>query len=129
MATAQEKKSAATGDNEQALAEAQGVATGQRKQDDKPLLDPSEIEDDTAPMRDTDEVAGSIPGVFPSIFQNKTGDPCNFKFVKPHLLTWGPHVLRSRGWAAQANMAFMYWWMNRCQRIKALSAKKMVHQG
>ena len=39
-ATGQEKKSAATGDNEQALAEAPSSATGQRRRDDKPLLAP-----------------------------------------------------------------------------------------
>ena len=117
-ATGQEKKSAATGDNEQALAEAPTTATGQQEKS------AATGAGDRVPMWHTDEVAGSIPGVFPCIFQNKTGDPCIFKFVKPDLLTWGPHVLRSRGWVAQANMAFMYWWMNRCQRIKALSAKK-----
>ena len=74
-ATGQEKKSAATGDNEQALAEAQSSATGQRRKDDKPLLDPPEIDDETGPIRDTDEVAGWIPGAFPSIFQNEAGDP------------------------------------------------------
>ena len=33
-------------------------------------------------------------------------------------------MLRSRGWAAQAHMTFLYWWTNMCQRIKALGAKK-----
>ena len=51
-ATGQEKKSAATGDNEQALAEAQSSATGQRRKDDKPLLDPPEIDDETGPIWD-----------------------------------------------------------------------------
>jgi len=37
---------------------------------------------------------------------------------------WGPHVLRSKGWHAQAHMTFMYWWMNMKQRIQALCAKK-----
>ena len=95
-ATGQEKKSAATGDNEQALAEAQSSATGQRRKDDKPLLDPPEIDDETGPIRDTDEVAGWIPGAFPSIFQNEAGDPYNLKLAEPDLVTWGPHVLRSR---------------------------------
>ena len=36
-ATGQEKKSAATGDNEQALAEAQSSATGQSRKDDTNL--------------------------------------------------------------------------------------------
>ena len=40
------------------------------------------------------------------------------------VVTRGPHVLRSRGWAAQAHMTFMYSWTNMCQRIKALGAKK-----
>ena len=97
--------------------------TAQRKVD-KPLLDPPELDDETGPIRDTDEVAGWIPGAFPSIFQNETGDPYNFILAKPDLATWGPHVLRSRGWAAQAHVTFMYWWMNTCQRIKALGAKK-----
>ena len=95
-ATGQEKKSTATGDNEQALAEAPSSATGQRRTDDKPLLDPPEIDDETGPIRDTDEVAGWIPGAFPSIFQNEAGDPYHFKFAKPDLVTWGPRVLRSR---------------------------------
>ena len=123
-ATGQAKKSAATSDNKQALVEAQGSATGKRKQDDKPLLDPPEIDAEKGPIRDTDEVAGWIPAAFPSIFQNEKGDPYNFKLEKPDLCTWGPHILRSRGWAGQAHMTFMYWWMNTCQRIKALGAKK-----
>ena len=40
------------------------------------------------------------------------------------LVQWGPHILRSRGWHAQAHMTFMYWWMNMIQRFSALSAKK-----
>ena len=123
-ATGQAKKSAATSDNEQALVEAQSTATGKNKLDDKPLLDPPEIDAQKGPIRDTDEVAGWIPAAFPSIFQNEKGDPYNFKLEKPDLCTWGPHILRSRGWAGQAHMTFMYWWMNTCQRIKALGAKK-----
>ena len=86
-ATGQEKKSAATGDNEQALVEAQGSATGKRTQDDKPLLDPPEIDDETGPIWDADKVAGWIPGAFPSIFQNETGDPYNMILAKPDLTT------------------------------------------
>ena len=37
-ATGQEKKSAATSDNEQALAEPQSSATGQRRKDDKHVV-------------------------------------------------------------------------------------------
>ena len=119
----EEARAMATG-HEEARASATGQEeAGQRRKGDKPLLDPLEI-DEEGLIGDTDEVAGWIPGTFPSIFQNEKGDPYNFKLAKPDLLTWGPHVLRSRGWAAQANMAFMRWWMNRCQRIKALSAKK-----
>jgi hypothetical protein len=50
--------------------------------------------------------------------------PYNYVEKEPDLITWGPHILRSRGWVAQAHMTFMYWWMNMTQRIKALSAKK-----
>ena len=81
--TGQEQKSAATGDNEQALAEAPSSATGQRRRDDKPLLDPPEIDDEAGPIRDTDEVAGWIPGAFPFIFQNEAGDPYNLKLDEP----------------------------------------------
>ena len=65
-----------------------------------------------------------ILGAFPSMFQNEAGDPYHFKLAKPDLVTWGPHVLRSRGRRAQAHMTFMHWWTNMCQRIKALGAKK-----
>ena len=68
-----------------ALAEAQSSATGQRRKEDKPLLDPPEIDDETGPIRDTDEVAGWIPGALPPSFQNETGDPYNFKFGKTRL--------------------------------------------
>ena len=40
------------------------------------------------------------------------------------MVLWGPHVLRSRGWRAQAHMTFMHWWLNLIQRLNALSAKK-----
>ena len=85
MATGQEKKSAATGDNEQALAEAPTTATGQQEKS------AATGAGDRVPMWHTDEVVGSIPGVFPSIFQNETGDLCNFKFVK-HTCSHGAHA-------------------------------------
>ena len=106
-ATGHEEKSAATG--HEALAEAQSSATGQRRKDDKPLLNPPEIDDETGLIRDTDEVVGWITGAFPSIFENETGDPYNFKLAKTDLVTWGPHVLRSRGWSAQAHMIYNYY--------------------
>ena len=84
-ATGHEEKSSATGDNEQMLAEAQSSATGQRRKDDKPLLHPPEIDNETGPIRDTDEVAGWITGASPSIFQNETEDPYNFKLARQ---TW-----------------------------------------
>ena len=90
---------------------------------DKPLVDPPEIDADGR-IRDTDELPHWVPGAFPTIFQNETGDPYNFTLAKPDLLTWGPHILRSKGWRAQAHMTFMSLWMNTCQRIKALSARK-----
>ena len=64
------------------------------------------------------------PRRFPTIFQNETGDPFNYAIREPKLETWGPHILRSRGWWAQTHMTFMYWWMNLLQRFQALSAKK-----
>jgi hypothetical protein len=106
-ATGHEENSSATGDNEQALAAAQSSATGQRRKEDKHLLHPPEIDDETGPIQDTDELAGWITGAFPSIFQNETGDPYNFKLAKADLVTLGPHMLHSRGWSAQAHMTFM----------------------
>ena len=87
----------------------------------KPLVDAPEFGDR---VRDTDRQPYWIPGAFPGIFQNETGDPYTCPEKEVDLITWGPHVLRSRGWHAQAHMTFMYWWMNMVQRIQALSAKK-----
>ena len=89
----------------------------------KPVVDPPEL-DAEGLVRDTDETPGWIPGTFPTIFQNETGDPHNYLLKKPDLDSWGLHVLRSRGWRAQAHMTFMYWWTNMRQRIRALGAKK-----
>ena len=87
----------------------------------KPVLDAPEFAER---IRDTDKEAYWIPGAFPTIFQNETGDPHRYAEKVPELVTWGPHILRSRGWVAQTHMTFMYWWLNMTQRIKALSAKK-----
>ena len=107
---------------EGAVRPARSAAMG-RSACDMPLVDPPEI-DAEGRIRDTDQLPHWIPGAFPTIFQNETGDPYNYKLAKPDLDTWGRHILRSRGWAAQAHMTFMYWWMNTCQRVKALGAKK-----
>ena len=87
----------------------------------KPLVDPPEFAER---IRDTHKEAHWIPGAFPTIFQNQTGDPYNYRFMEVDLLWWGQHVLRSRGWHAQAHMTFMYWWMNMIQRFQVLGAKK-----
>ena len=89
--------------------------------DGKPLVDPPEFGDR---IKDTERQSGWIPGAFPTIFQNETGDPNNFVLKEVDLISWGPHVLRSHGWHAQAHMTFMYWWMNMIQRMQVLSAKK-----
>ena len=91
--------------------------------DDKPVVDPPEL-DAEGLVRDTDETPGWIPGTFPTIFQNETGDPHKYLLKKPDLESWGLHVMRSQGWRAQAHMTFMYWWTNMRQRLKALGAKK-----
>ena len=103
------------------------AATGLEAQvalsESKPVVDPPEL-DAEGLVRDTDETPGWIPGTFPTIFQNATGDPHSYLLKKPDLESWGLHVLRSRGWRAQAHMTFMYWWTNMRQRIRALGAKK-----
>ena len=48
----------------------------------KPLVDPPEFADR---IRDTDKEPHWIPGAFPTIFQNETGDPFNFVLRS---LTW-----------------------------------------
>ena len=87
----------------------------------KPLVPPPEFGDR---VRDTDKQAYWIPGAFPTIFQNQTGDLHNYFIKEPDMLTWGPHIMRSRGWHAQAHMTFAYWWLNMVQRSQVLSAKK-----
>ena len=75
-------------------------------------------------IRHTDQEPYWIPGAFPTIFQNETGDPHNYVWRKPEMKSWGPHIMRSRGWHAQAHTTFCYWWLNMVQRSEALSAKK-----
>ena len=72
---------------------------------DKPIVDPPELADR---VRDTDKEPYWIPGAFPSVFQNETGDPSNYVFKEPKLETWGPHILRGHRWWAQTHMTFMY---------------------
>ena len=69
-----------------------------------PLVEPPEFGDR---INDTAKEPYWVPGAFPTIFQNETGDPFNYVLKEPDLVTWGPHVLRTRGWAAQAHMTFM----------------------
>ena len=88
---------------------------------DKPLVDAPEFGDR---VRDTDQEAHWIPGAFPNIFQNQTGDLHNYVLKQPDINTWGTHIMRSRGWHAQAHTTFCYWWLNMVQRYHALSAKK-----
>ena len=64
----------------------------------KPLVEAPEFADR---VRDTDKEAYWIPGAFPNIFQNQTGDLHNYYDKEPDMLTWGPHIMRSRGWYAQ----------------------------
>lgn len=87
----------------------------------KPLVEPPEFGDR---VRDTDKEPFWIPGAFPTIFQNETGDLHTYVHKEPDMLTWGPHIMRSRGWHAQAHMTFSYWWLNMVQRTQVLSAKK-----
>ena len=87
----------------------------------KPLVEPPDFGDR---VRDTDKEPFWIPGAFPTIFQNETGDLHTYVHKEPDMLTWGPHIMRSRGWHAQAHMTFSYWWLNMVQRTQVLSAKK-----
>ena len=72
----------------------------------KPLVEAPEFGDR---VRDTDKEPYWIPGAFPSVFQNQTGDLHNYVIKEPDMITWGPHIMRSRGWHAQAHMTFCYW--------------------
>ena len=115
-----EVRAARDGDVQGATAAEPPVA-GDARPPDQPLVDPPPLGDR---IRDTEKEAFWIPGAFPTIFQNEKGDPYDWKLKEPDLVKWGPHILRSKGWAAQTHMTFMYWWMNMIQRIQALSAKK-----
>ena len=88
---------------------------------DRPLVDAPEFGDR---VRDTDQEAHWITGAFPTIFQNQTGDLHNYVLKQPEINSWGPHIMRSYGWHAQAHTTFCYWWLNMVQRYHALSAKK-----
>jgi len=92
-----------------------------RLEKDKPLVDPPELGD---LIRDSDKQPYWIPGAFPTIFQNETGDPYNYFFKEPDLQLWGPHILMSKGWVAQEHPTFLYWWLNLIQRRNANAAKK-----
>ena len=54
--------------------------------DSKPLVEPPTLGDR---IRDTDKEPYWIPGAFPTIFQNETGDPFNYVWKEPDLVTWG----------------------------------------
>ena len=93
-----------------------------RKARDVPLVDPPEYGERVSDLYNKEPLW--IPAAFPTIFQNETGDPYDAPEQCVDLNTWGPHVMRSKGWAAQAHTTFMYWWMNFIQRIKVLGAKQ-----
>ena len=66
----------------------------------KPLVEAPEFGER---VRDTDKEPFWIPGAFPTIFQNETGDLHNYTLKEPDMLTWGPHIMRSYGWHAQVS--------------------------
>ena len=88
---------------------------------DKPLLEPPEL---ASRIRDSDREPHWVPGIYPTIFQNETGDPFNYYLRQVDLQLWGPHVLMSKGWFAQTHATFLYWWMNTIQRMNANASKK-----
>jgi hypothetical protein len=54
---------------------------------DKPVVDAPEFGE---MIKDTDKKPKWIPGGFPTIFQNETGDPYNWALVEPEMTTcWG----------------------------------------
>ena len=64
----------------------------------KPLVDPPEYGER---VTDTEKTAYWIPGAFPTIFQNETGDLHYCPLKETDIQSWGPHIMRSRGWHAQ----------------------------
>ena len=77
----------------------QAASKTQRSTSDIPLVDPPEFGERVQDIHNQDPYW--IPGAFPTVFQNETGDPYNAPLRPVDLLTWGPHALRSRGWCAQ----------------------------
>ena len=63
-----------------------------------PLVDPPEFGERVQDLYNKDPYW--IPAAFPTILQNETGDPYNAPLRPVDLTTWGPHVMRSRGWDA-----------------------------
>jgi len=64
----------------------------------KPLVEPPEYGDR---INDTEKEAYWIPGAFPTIFQNETGDLHYCPLKTTDIQSWGPHIMRSPGWHAQ----------------------------
>ena len=58
----------------------------------KPLVEPPEFADC---VRDTDKEPFWIPGAFPAIFKNGTGDLPHHMYKEPEMRSWNPHVMRS----------------------------------
>ena len=87
----------------------------------KPLVEPPEFGER---IKDTEREPYWVPGAFPTIFQNETGDPFNYVEKEVDFDQWGPHVCWSRGWHAQTHPTFNFWWLNTSRRKAALSAKK-----
>jgi len=52
------------------------------RQAGEPLVDPPEFAER---IRDTDKMPFWIPGAFPTIFQNETGDAHNYQLKEPDL--------------------------------------------
>ena len=63
-------------------------AAGPASSRGKPLVDPPEYADRVNDIFNRDPYW--IPGAFPGIFQNETGDPYNCPLKEVDLVTWGP---------------------------------------